>query len=588
MYFRFLRPLEPWYSKENQWPVVQILLKPASHMVDGEVIQQWSGSWSWPVAPGRSVVVNSGSLRMAWGDACASRISASTLDRLDINIYRYDINNGFPECIEVMCLEPTLVVHNEFSGVQTLLLRKSGSIAACFAAIYISGAAPVSKRCSLRFCEGHFLSLPPWRGKRNRLTQWRYCNVSMTQSMADKNSMDMEAMKARMAEMEAQMATMKDQMAQMTQMTQMAMGTDGSSQETSHHRPSDPRTPVIIDTDVDTDDQMAIAYLLAQPDFRVLAITVGCNGWSQQWAGVMSIMRLTKYFGQPHIPVAFSFRYNSDTQLNLNEPNGLPDPTLLAGKGNFLSEFVGLPFNIRPPSWMYTGRLLTDTLSKSARKVDIIALGPLTNLAHFLQDSPRLFYLEGESDLQLRRHCGFAIQHPNWQSLALLRSRHLCHRKPSRYRMEHLQWSSCSQFGPVLWGSHSFGNFHLHRWHAVLLKWHWFHPSIVWRRQGCSGHQNGEDFAHGRWWGTLRSPLLGWVGHGAFRSGDPKRRESTGSCLYWVGEEALCSDVGSWKQRLSEWRPIFPPVGEWVWTRSCPVHDRKSDRVQDCIFWRVL
>lgn len=121
-------------------------------------------------------------------------------------------------------------------------------------------------------------------------------------AMADKNSMDMEAMKARMAEMEAQMATMKDQMAQMTQMTQMAMGTDGSSQDTSHHRPSDPRTPVIIDTDVDTDDQMAIAYLLAQPDFRVLAITVGCNGWSQHWAGVMSIMRLTKYLDSLTFP----------------------------------------------------------------------------------------------------------------------------------------------------------------------------------------------------------------------------------------------------------------------------------------------
>ena len=226
-------------------------------------------------------------------------------------------------------------------------------------------------------------------------------------TMADKNSMDMEAMKARMAEMEAQMATMKDQMAQMTQMTQMAMGTDGSSQDES-----DPRTPVIIDTDVDTDDQMAIAYLLAQPDFRVLAITVGCNGWSQQWAGVMSIMRLTKYFGQPDIPVAFSFRYNPDTQLNLNEPNGLPDPTLLTGKGNFLSEFVGLPFNIRPPSWMYTGRLLTETLWKSARKVDIIALGPLTNLAHFPAGFSQTFLFEGESDLQLRRHCGFAIQHP--------------------------------------------------------------------------------------------------------------------------------------------------------------------------------
>ena len=55
--------------------------------------------------------------------------------------------------------------------VRYIYWLKSGSIAACFAANYISGAAPVSKRCSLRFCEGHFLSLPPWRGKRNRLTQ---------------------------------------------------------------------------------------------------------------------------------------------------------------------------------------------------------------------------------------------------------------------------------------------------------------------------------------------------------------------------------------------------------------------------------
>ena len=76
---------------------------------------------------------------------------------------------------------------------------------------------------------------------------------------------------------------------------------------------------VIVDTDMDTDDQMAIAYLLAQPDIEVLAILVGCNGWSQQWQGVMSVMRLTKYFGKAHLPVAFSPRFNGDTQLNLEE-----------------------------------------------------------------------------------------------------------------------------------------------------------------------------------------------------------------------------------------------------------------------------
>ena len=203
----------------------------------------------------------------------------------------------------------------------------------------------------------------------------RFHNTVADTKNADRH--DINAMEARMAAMEARMEAMMEAM--------QTMDTGKAEDD------SDPRTPVIVDTDVDTDDQMAIAFLLAQPDIKVLAITVGCDGWSQQWAGVMSIMRLTKYFGQPDIPVAFSPLYNPDTQLNLNQPNGLPDPSLLTGKGNFLSQYVGLPFNIRPPSWMYTSQLLKDTLWKSRKPVDILALGPLTNLAHFLQESPTLF-----------------------------------------------------------------------------------------------------------------------------------------------------------------------------------------------------
>jgi hypothetical protein len=42
--------------------------------------------------------------------------------------------------------------------------------------------------------------------------------------------------------------------------------------------------------------------------------------------------------------------------------------------GNFLSEFVPLPFNVRPPSWMYASRLIRETLRNSEHKVDIIEL----------------------------------------------------------------------------------------------------------------------------------------------------------------------------------------------------------------------
>ena len=143
---------------------------------------------------------------------------------------------------------------------------------------------------------------------------------------------------------------------------------------------------------VHSHDMMAIAYLLAEPSIVVKAITVLADGWSNQWSGVVNAMRLTQYFGQPDIPVAYSPKYNPDTQLNLQEPNGLPKISLLPGINNYLSEFVPLPFNERPPSWQYASTLIFTTLFRSRCKVDIIALGPLTNLAQVIQERPTIFY----------------------------------------------------------------------------------------------------------------------------------------------------------------------------------------------------
>ena len=149
--------------------------------------------------------------------------------------------------------------------------------------------------------------------------------------------------------------------------------------------------PVIIDTDMDTDDQMAVAYLLGEPSIEVKAITVLADGWSNQWSGVQNAMRLTEFFGQPDIPVAYSPRYNPDTQLDMQEPNRLPKPSLLNGIDNYLSEYVPLDFNERPPSWMFASTLIRNVLSTSNSSVDIIALGPLTNIAQVLQEDPSLF-----------------------------------------------------------------------------------------------------------------------------------------------------------------------------------------------------
>src|SRR5664279_3333814 len=60
--------------------------------------------------------------------------------------------------------------------------------------------------------------------------------------------------------------------------------------------------PVIIDTDMTTDDFMAIVYLLNNPNFSVKAITVTGTGWSYCDAGVqvaLGMLALTKYGDVP-------------------------------------------------------------------------------------------------------------------------------------------------------------------------------------------------------------------------------------------------------------------------------------------------
>lgn len=65
------------------------------------------------------------------------------------------------------------------------------------------------------------------------------------------------------------------------------------------------RTPVIVDTDVDTDDMMALTYLLQVPDIEVKLISVAISGWSTPTAALANVLRITQMLGQGTIPVAY-------------------------------------------------------------------------------------------------------------------------------------------------------------------------------------------------------------------------------------------------------------------------------------------
>src|SRR5437667_7421494 len=64
------------------------------------------------------------------------------------------------------------------------------------------------------------------------------------------------------------------------------------------------KTKVIIDTDVDIDDWMAMLYLLNHPHIEVLGITVVGTGATHLEPGVRNTLNLVQLAGFPELPVA--------------------------------------------------------------------------------------------------------------------------------------------------------------------------------------------------------------------------------------------------------------------------------------------
>jgi pyrimidine-specific ribonucleoside hydrolase len=132
--------------------------------------------------------------------------------------------------------------------------------------------------------------------------------------------------------------------------------------------------PVLIDTDAGSDDFMAVALLLAQ-GVSIDAVTV-VNGTAHVDAGARNMGRLLDLAGRPHVPV-FAGR---------NRP--------LRGAAEFPAEWrkisddlpgVPLPPTFRPPEPMHAADYLVETLRKARAPMQILALGPLTNIAEALE-----------------------------------------------------------------------------------------------------------------------------------------------------------------------------------------------------------
>jgi inosine-uridine nucleoside N-ribohydrolase len=138
---------------------------------------------------------------------------------------------------------------------------------------------------------------------------------------------------------------------------------------------------VIIDTDMAADDWMAILYLLQRADVSVEAITVSGTGESHCEPGIKHALKLAALAGQPEIPVSCGretplqghHTFPSDWRTNVDTFAGLT-----------------LPDSSASASPQSAVELLTTTIQSSPESVTVLTLGPLTNLAEALQNTPEL------------------------------------------------------------------------------------------------------------------------------------------------------------------------------------------------------
>jgi pyrimidine-specific ribonucleoside hydrolase len=139
------------------------------------------------------------------------------------------------------------------------------------------------------------------------------------------------------------------------------------------------RRAVIIDTDAGSDDLMAIAFLLSRSDIQVEAITIE-NGMAHVQAGGKNVLRLLSLAGRADVPVFLGreiplsgvqefpeeWRRNSDDLPGINLPESAHSADPRSAEDYLLKRFLD-----------------------AAHPMQILALGPLTNLGEVFSRSPR-------------------------------------------------------------------------------------------------------------------------------------------------------------------------------------------------------
>ena len=165
----------------------------------------------------------------------------------------------------------------------------------------------------------------------------------------------------------------------MVQVTVLYAGENNSGEILSF----DQDLPVIIDTDMNTDDCIAILYLLKKMPSNIKVITISGTCITFPTDGVRNALRLITLGWPWNIPIAAG-----QSQMISGGRNNTFDYAFRQNASHLFG--LSLPNNPFTPRSCKAEDLIIETLNKSKTKMQILSLGALTNIALAIKKVPEI------------------------------------------------------------------------------------------------------------------------------------------------------------------------------------------------------
>ncbi len=139
----------------------------------------------------------------------------------------------------------------------------------------------------------------------------------------------------------------------------------------------------ILDIDCSADDFIAAAFVASEPDVQIKAVTIASTGEVNGKIGAQNTAMICHHLGLPNVPIA----YGSEKALS-EKP--IPFPESLREIINDILANKNLKPHANPNVSDNAVELMRKVFLESDDKVTILATGPLTNVAEFVQKYPEL------------------------------------------------------------------------------------------------------------------------------------------------------------------------------------------------------